>query len=155
MSPSPGSFSPVHVHCRSRGFMRRMCPERAAIAVRVHLRVVKIVAAQRISTEGRIVLIRRQDKRSSAPPSSHKLGSNQLLLFRCFAMGSEEIAKRAYVFFHLKKSNIAAIARKNFRLWHSGSRAFFVRIAKKKFAWLDRWARAGRRLYSRSLNDRL
>ena len=100
--------------------------------MRVHLCVIKIVAALRISAELWIVLIRREDKRSAAPPSSHQLGGHQLLLFRCFAMGSEEIAKRAYVLLHFQIGNIAAVARKNFRLWHSGSRTFFVRIAKKK-----------------------
>ena len=67
-------------------------------------------------------------------------------------MGSEEIAKRAYVLFHSQIGNIAAVARKNFRLRQSGSRTFFVRIAKKEFAWFDRLARAGCRLHSRSLD---
>jgi len=70
-------------------------------------------------------------------------------------MGSEEIAKRAYVLFHSQISNVAAVPGKNFRLRQSGGRGFFVRIAKKKLAWFERWARAGRRLYSRPFDDRL
>src|SRR5258708_34206153 len=70
-------------------------------------------------------------------------------------MGSEEIAKRAYVLLHSQIGNIAAVARKNFWLRQCGSRTLFVSIAKKEFAWFDRWPRAGRRLHSRSLDDRL
>ena len=137
--PAPDHLPPVHVHC---GIARVHAPdvrtERAAIAVRVHLCVIEIVAALRISTELWIVLIRREDKRSAAPPSSHQLGSYQFLLFRCFTMGSEEIAKRAYVLFHSQIGNIAAVARKDLRLRQSGSRSFFVRIAKKEFTWFNR-----------------
>src|SRR5947199_5160210 len=152
--PAPDHLPPVHVHC---GIARVHAPdvrtERTAIAVRVHLCVIEIIVALRISTELWIVLIGREDKRSAAPPSSHQLGSYQLLLFRCFTMGSEEIAKRAYVLFHSQIGNIAAVARKSFWLRQSGSRTFFVRIAKEKFARFDRWARSGCRLYSRSLDD--
>jgi hypothetical protein len=68
-------------------------------------------------------------------------------------MGFEEIAKCAYVLFHSQIGNVAAIARKSFRLRHSSSSTFFVRIAKKEFPWFDRWARAGCRLHSRALDD--
>src|SRR5438094_893930 len=74
--PSPDHLPPVHVRCGiARVHAPDVCPERAAIAVRVHLCVIKIVAALRISAELWIVLTGRQDKRSAAPPSSHQLGS--------------------------------------------------------------------------------
>ena len=73
------SPSPDHLPLFTGGIARVHAPdagpERAAIAVRVHLCEIKIVAALRISAELWIVLIRRQDKRSAAPPSSHQLGS--------------------------------------------------------------------------------
>src|SRR5579864_7789706 len=74
--PSPDHLPPVHVHCGiARVHAPDVCPERAAIAVRVHLCVIKIVAALRISAELWIVPIRHEDKGSAAPPSSHQLGS--------------------------------------------------------------------------------
>jgi hypothetical protein len=59
------------------------------------------------------------------------------------------------VLFHSQIGDIAAVARENFRLWQSGSRTFFVRIAKKKFSCFDRGARAGCRFNTRSLYDGL
>ena len=102
-----------------------------------------------------IVLIRCQDQRSAAPPAPHQFGSHQFLLFRCFAMGSQKIAKRAHMLFHSQIGNVAAVARESFGLWQPSGRTFFVRVAKKKFAGFDRWARAGCRLLFRSCDDRL
>src|SRR5438876_436013 len=66
--PAPDHLPPVHVHC---GIARVHAPdvrtERTAIAVRVHLCVIEIIVALRISTELWIVLIGREDKRSAAP----------------------------------------------------------------------------------------
>ena len=60
-----------------------------------------------------------------------------------FRHGLEKIAKCAYMLFHSQIGDIAAVARKNFRLRYSAIMTFFVRIAEKKFTWFDRWARSG------------
>src|SRR4029077_4639356 len=55
--PSPDHLPPFHFHCGiARFHAPEVCPERAAIAVRVHLCVIKIVAALGISAELWIVL---------------------------------------------------------------------------------------------------
>jgi hypothetical protein len=129
-----------------------MRPERAAITVKIHLPVIKVVAALRVSTKFWVVLVPRQNKRSSASPSSHQLGGDQFLLFRCFAILSQEIAKCSNVFLKPHIGDIAAVARKNLRLRQPGRRSIFIRIAEKKFSCTNRRTRAGRWLTIYSLD---
>jgi hypothetical protein len=132
-----------------------MRPKRAGITVWVHTCVIEIIVTAIISSKTWVVFVPREDKWSAAPPPSHQLGSYHFLLLGCLAMFSEEIAKSAYMLLDHEIGNVAAVARKNVRLGHSASRTFFIGIAKKKFTWLNWRARAGCRLHSRSLDDRL
>ena len=70
-------------------------------------------------------------------------------------MFPEKIAKCAHMLFHHQIRDIAAVTKKNPRLRHSRGRTFFIRIPEKEFTWFDRRARAGCRLHSRSLDNRL
>ena len=70
-------------------------------------------------------------------------------------MFPEKIAKCAHMFFNSQIRDIAAVTRKNRRLRHSRDRTVFIRVPEKEFTWFDRRARAGRRLHSRSFDNRL
>src|SRR6185503_5922023 len=51
--------------------------------------------------------------------------------------------------------HVAAIARQGFRLWQIDRRSVLVGIAENEFARLERAARSGRGVFSRSFDDRL
>src|SRR6266850_6443624 len=153
---APDHLPPVHIHCGvPRVHATNVRTKRAGIPVRIHVRVSEGIVALKIGAETWIIFIWREDKRSPAPPPSHQLGRYPFLLLRCFAMFPEKIAKCAHMLFHPQIRDIAAVTRKNPRLRHSRGRTFFIRIPEKKFTWFDRRARAGCRLDSRSLDNRL
>ena len=67
----------------SRGFIRRMCaPDRAGVALGVHLAVVEVVVPLHVGAERRIVLLGREHERRAAAPAAHELGGDELLLLR-------------------------------------------------------------------------
>ena len=88
--------SPLHVRRRiARIHAPNMCSKRNGIALRVHFRVVEIVVALVISAKCWIVLVGRQNERSSAPPASHQLRRDQFLAFGCWStMLAQEVAER-------------------------------------------------------------
>ena len=105
----------------SRGFMRRMCaPERHGIPVRVHLLVVEVVVSLQVRPEGRVVLLRRQDQRSTAPPAAHELRGDQFLFLGRLAVRAQEVAERADVLLQSPVGQEAAVAGEDLRLGQAG-----------------------------------
>ena len=94
--------------------------------MRIHVRVSEGIVALKIGAETWIIFVRREDKRSPAPPPSHQLGGYQFLLLGCFPMFPEKIAKCAHMLFHHQIRDVAAVTRKNPRLRHSRGRTVFA-----------------------------
>src|SRR5215467_6818109 len=70
-------------------------------------------------------------------------------------MFSKEIAKGPHMLFHPEVGDIAAVLRKDRRLWNTGSRTLFIGVAKKELTWFKWRPRARCRLHSGSFDHGL
>ena len=144
--------SPLHVRRSIAGIHApNMCSERNGIALRVHFCVIEVVIALVISSERGIVLVRRQNKRSSAAPASHQLRCNQFLALGCWAtMLTQKVAKSTDMLLQSAIGHEGAISGESFWLRQRHHLAALILMSKNEFTRLDRCAGAGRRLYSAS-----
>ena len=112
-----GSLLPVHIDGSvARNHAANMRAEGTGVSVRIHLAKVEIIVTLIIRTEAGIVVLRRENERRSAPPSSHQFGRQQLLAFRSCGILAEKLSKDAHMLFHPKVGNITAIAREDLGL---------------------------------------
>src|SRR5215217_3671906 len=128
-----------------------MCSKRNGIALRVHSCVIEVVIALVISSECGIVLLGRQNERSSAAPASHQLRCDQLLAFGGWStMLAKKVAKSADMLLQSAIGHEGAISGENFWLRQRHHLAALILIPENEFTRLDRRSGAGRRLYSAS-----
>src|SRR5262249_14526738 len=123
------------------------------ITLRVHFCVIEIVITLVISAKCGIVLLGREDKRSSTPPTSHQFRRNQLLALGCWStMLAEKLAKSTDMLLQSAIGHERAISGENFRIWQRHHLAAFILMSENEFTRFYRRTRAGRRLYSASFD---
>src|SRR4051812_40493287 len=116
-----------------------MCSKRDGIALRVHFSIIEIVVALVISSECGIVLLGRQNERSSAAPASHQLRRDQFLALNSWAtMLTKKVAKSTDMLLQSSIGHEGAISAKNFWLRQRHHLAALIFMSENEFTRLCR-----------------
>jgi hypothetical protein len=114
-----------------------MAPEWHLPAVRV-VRVIEVVVALWVRTEGGVVDIRRQRQRCAAAPTADQLRGDQFTFFLGASVGPKESIERADARLIFAEAHIRAVAPEDVRLRHRQGVPDLTRIPKDELASLDR-----------------
>ena len=132
-----------------------MRSQRTGISVRVHLFVVEVVVAHRIRAEFRVVVLGCQHQGCAAAPAAHELRGQQLLTVGAVSVVSDVVAEQRHVLLQAPVRHVAPIAGQHLWLRKVGDRPVLVGVAENELTRLERSARAGSGLLTRSLDHRL
>ena len=93
---APDHPAPVHVHTGVPGIHAAdVRAKRNGVTVGVHFRVVEIIVALGVRTEGWIVFCRSENQRGATAPAPHQLRGDQFLFLVRLAILAQELAERA------------------------------------------------------------